>query len=125
VAAQLGYCGLDRRRVPLSGLELRGCWDAAPVRAVDAIDAVSPPLEGAEPRSPALRLRDFVPVELVRREAAAGRAAGGGGGRAVATAGAREPAAAGSSAARDIAQPRPDAVSATADRVTLFADAEL
>jgi len=29
VAAQLGYCGLDRQRKPLSGDEIRGCWEAA------------------------------------------------------------------------------------------------
>jgi hypothetical protein len=28
VAAQLGYCGLDRQRRPLSGDEIRGCWEA-------------------------------------------------------------------------------------------------
>lgn len=29
MAGGLGYCGLDRRRTPLTGLELRGCWEAA------------------------------------------------------------------------------------------------
>jgi hypothetical protein len=29
VAGQLGYCGLDRRRRPLKGDEIRGCWEAA------------------------------------------------------------------------------------------------
>ena len=29
VAAQLGYCGLDRQRRPLRGDEIRGCWEAA------------------------------------------------------------------------------------------------
>jgi hypothetical protein len=29
VAGSLGYCGLDRRRLPLHGDELRGCWEAA------------------------------------------------------------------------------------------------
>jgi hypothetical protein len=29
VAAQLGYCGLDRQRKPLRGDEIRGCWEAA------------------------------------------------------------------------------------------------
>jgi hypothetical protein len=29
VAAQLGYCGLDRARGPLRGDEIRGCWEAA------------------------------------------------------------------------------------------------
>jgi hypothetical protein len=28
VAGDLGYCGLDRRRLPLHGDELRGCWEA-------------------------------------------------------------------------------------------------
>jgi len=28
VAAQLGYCGLDRQRRPLSGDEIRACWEA-------------------------------------------------------------------------------------------------
>jgi hypothetical protein len=27
VAGTLGYCGLDRRRLPLHGDELRGCWE--------------------------------------------------------------------------------------------------
>jgi hypothetical protein len=34
VAAQLGYCGLDRQRRPLRGDEIRACWEAA--AAVDA-----------------------------------------------------------------------------------------
>jgi hypothetical protein len=29
VAAQLGYCGLDRQRRPLRGDEIRGCWEAS------------------------------------------------------------------------------------------------
>jgi hypothetical protein len=31
VAAQLGYCGLDRRRQPLRGDEMRGCWEGAAI----------------------------------------------------------------------------------------------
>jgi hypothetical protein len=31
VAGQLGYCGLDARRQPLTGEEIRGCWEARPV----------------------------------------------------------------------------------------------
>ena len=30
VAAQLGYCGLDRGRQPLAGDEIRSCWEAWP-----------------------------------------------------------------------------------------------
>jgi hypothetical protein len=32
VAGSLGYCGLDRARLPLRGDELRGCWEGAPAR---------------------------------------------------------------------------------------------
>jgi hypothetical protein len=37
VAAQLGYCGLDRHRRPLRGDEIRACWEAAPA-ASGAVD---------------------------------------------------------------------------------------
>ena len=30
VAGSLGYCGLDRRRQPLTGDEIRACWEARP-----------------------------------------------------------------------------------------------
>jgi hypothetical protein len=30
VAGTLGYCGLDRRRQPLAGDEIRECWEAWP-----------------------------------------------------------------------------------------------
>jgi hypothetical protein len=30
VAGGLGYCGLDPRRQPLTGEEIRGCWEAWP-----------------------------------------------------------------------------------------------
>ena len=73
MAAQLGYCGLDRRRLPLAGTELRGCWEAGPARLLDAPgDAPREPILDveAEPPSPALRLRDFVPVELARHREA-------------------------------------------------------
>jgi hypothetical protein len=33
VAAQLGYCGLDRQRRPLSGDEIRACWEGGPAPA--------------------------------------------------------------------------------------------
>lgn len=59
MAGRLGYCGLDRRRTPISGLELRGCWEGA--------DAVAGPAIGASveapPAWPRDRFRrDFVPV---------------------------------------------------------------
>ena len=118
MAAQLGYCGLDRRRLPLAGTELRGCWEAGPVRLLDAPgDVPREPILDLEPEppSPALRLRGFVPVELARhREARADRP--------------KRPPADGSRLEPDVAA---DVASATqpaptwSDRVTLFADAEL
>jgi hypothetical protein len=38
VAAQVGYCGLDRRRQPLVGDEIRACWEQR------SIEIVPPPL---------------------------------------------------------------------------------
>jgi hypothetical protein len=118
VAAQLGYCGLDRRRLPLAGTELRGCWEAGPARPLDAPGGA--PRESdldvePEPPSPALRLRDFVPVELARhREARAERQK-----RPTADGPGLEPDVVGDAA--PATQPDPT----WSDRVTLFADAEL
>ncbi|MEX2011959.1 MAG: hypothetical protein WEF51_06970 [Chloroflexota bacterium] len=53
IAGHLGYCGLDPRRVPLSGDEIRGCWEAALVTDVAQAAAVR------VDRAPRL---DFVPV---------------------------------------------------------------
>jgi hypothetical protein len=39
VAAQLGYCGLDPRRQPLTGDEIRGCWEGWPVALLAPEDA--------------------------------------------------------------------------------------
>ena len=41
VAGQLGYCGVDRKRGPLRGDEIRPCWEAA-----DATVASPTPLPG-------------------------------------------------------------------------------
>ena len=59
VAAKVGYCGLDRRREPLEGDEIRACWEAGGVLA-DAVDRAPLPLFGA-PLAAAGR-RDFVEV---------------------------------------------------------------
>ena len=45
VAGSLGYCGLDRRRQPLVGDEIRACWDGWP-GAADAI-TMAPPANAA------------------------------------------------------------------------------
>jgi hypothetical protein len=50
VAGTLGYCGLDQRRQPLVGDEIRSCWEAWP-GAVDLPLTIAPPhISAAEPR---------------------------------------------------------------------------
>jgi hypothetical protein len=60
VAGQFGYCGLDRRRSPLSGDELRGCWqnDAAD-RPPDSAPWAARAIDPSTTRRPR---RDFVPI---------------------------------------------------------------
>jgi len=60
LAADVGYCGLDRQRRPLTGLEQRGCW--AEQRSAAAAPAPPPQRRGGE-RAPA---RTFIPVEDVQ-----------------------------------------------------------
>ena len=50
VAAQLGYCGLDRTRQPLTGTEIRGCWEAWPAGEAipDAPLTIGPALPASE-----------------------------------------------------------------------------
>jgi hypothetical protein len=77
VAAQIGYCGLDRRRRPLRGDEIRECWESldAPGAPGTLIRPTLGPaagwaLEPGEDRTP-VRLRDFVEVRAdIPREAA-------------------------------------------------------
>ena len=70
VAVKLGYCGLDRRRLPLAGDEMRGCWEAR--RSVEEPLPVAPVL-AVRPRQPArdqaTRL-DFVEVSAEALESA-------------------------------------------------------
>jgi hypothetical protein len=80
VAAQIGYCGLDRQRRPLNGDEIRECWES-----LDAPGAPGTPvrpslgpaagwaLDVGEDRTP-VRLRDFIEVRAEPRTA---RSAGG------------------------------------------------
>jgi hypothetical protein len=66
VAGQLGYCGLDRQRQPLTGEEIRPCWEAADATSINvpALPGVGPvwPLEAVDRRT-AVRPLDFVEVE--------------------------------------------------------------
>jgi hypothetical protein len=65
VAAQLGYCGLDRQRKPLLGDEIRGCWEApsAPSDAPEPVHRRPMPaaIEMDLDRTPVRRL-EFVEV---------------------------------------------------------------
>jgi hypothetical protein len=60
IAGQLGYCGLDARRKPLIGDELRGCWEAG----ASFESPTSRPVREFVPLRPRL---DFVPVEPARK----------------------------------------------------------
>jgi hypothetical protein len=65
VAAQLGYCGLDRQRKPLRGDEIRACWEAGAGAAESASTAGArlPVVRADDPddRTPVRRL-EFVEV---------------------------------------------------------------
>ena len=63
LATDLGYCGLDRQRRPLTGLELRACWTGRPAgAAVSAADA-DPMRSARSSRAGETTIRGFVPVE--------------------------------------------------------------
>ena len=64
VAAELGYCGLDRGRQPLGGDEIRWCWEAGATPAEPA-HAIRPAAQDA----PRTRL-EFIDVEAARPRAA-------------------------------------------------------
>jgi hypothetical protein len=74
VAAQLGYCGLDRKRQPLNGDEIRGCWEAWPEGASrpDGAPSIGP----ARPTAGRHRHLEFIEVSATSDVAAADLAAG-------------------------------------------------
>ena len=65
MAAQVGYCGLDRQRKPLKGDEIRACWEATvepvEVPVMSAAPAAAIPVDGLRDRTPVRRL-EFVEV---------------------------------------------------------------
>jgi hypothetical protein len=75
VAGQLGYCGLDRTRQPLTGDEIRSCWEAWPGGAArpDATPTIGP----AGPITDEHRHVDFIEVGATAgvRSAAGARSA--------------------------------------------------
>jgi hypothetical protein len=67
VAAQLGYCGLDRKRLPLRGDEIRACWEGRPGVIADEQPAPVPVHrlrvgQTAGQDRTAVRKLEFVPV---------------------------------------------------------------
>jgi hypothetical protein len=78
VAAQIGYCGLDRQRRPLHGDEIRECWeslDAPGAPGAPARPTLGPAagwaLDPGENRT-TVRLLDFVEVRAEGDRDAAG-----------------------------------------------------
>jgi len=72
LSADVGWCALDPRRRPLTGLEQRGCWQEGAVATESAPLVVAARQRdrapvGAEGRADRLAPvhRDFVPVELL------------------------------------------------------------
>jgi hypothetical protein len=65
VAGSLGYCGLDRRRQPLAGDEIRPCWEAWPAGAdpTSTEPAVIRPAGDAAPAAERAARLDFVEVD--------------------------------------------------------------
>jgi hypothetical protein len=61
VAGTRGYCGLDRRRAPLRGDEIRACWEAAPTKVGAAASG---------PRGAAVPAPDPELIDLTERGAA-------------------------------------------------------
>lgn len=64
----MGFCGLDPRREPLAGAEIRGCWQA-PIETVAPAASDADPsaphqlrAPSADPREARHRRLEFVPV---------------------------------------------------------------
>lgn len=59
VATGMGYCAADRSRAPLTGQEVRACWEAAP--AVPDTPGLFTELDASVPTEPALALASARP----------------------------------------------------------------
>lgn len=78
VAAGLGYCALERGRRPLSGTEIRSCWDPVPTGAgaavtplaettMEAADVLGTGARPVPTRTGVRNRRAFVPVPAAER----------------------------------------------------------
>jgi hypothetical protein len=101
----MGYCGLDRRRQPLLGDEIRACWEAGVAGALDDVPVLAATRLPGEATLPATTARrEFIEI-----------------GSDAAPAATRPPAAAGGASAIDAAAP---ASAAGEPRWSLWADLE-
>ena len=68
----MGYCGLDRRRQPLAGDEIRACWEAGAIAPAEPVPVgvLTAASARAADGAPLTRRRDF--IEIVSGTAAAG-----------------------------------------------------
>ncbi|MFL5685761.1 MAG: hypothetical protein ACJ77D_06870 [Chloroflexota bacterium] len=64
MAGQLGYCGLDRSRQPLTGEEIRACWEGWPdgVATGTSVPLTIAAAPGAEDTRPPLAFVEVAPV---------------------------------------------------------------
>jgi hypothetical protein len=67
VAAKIGFCGLDPRRQPLDGDEIRPCWEAGSSATAPSIGAVAPPesVAGSTRAASGLAFIEVVPTPAV------------------------------------------------------------
>lgn len=70
VAANVGFCGLDRR-LSLAGDEIRGCWELGAAHGPQIGAATAPGIE-----APGAVHRGFVPVEAASRRSSRDEAPG-------------------------------------------------
>jgi hypothetical protein len=77
LASELGWCALDRRRQPLTGRELRGCWEERAAAAAPIEGAPRPAKPSALPGTASWRerapARAFVPLSDLSTPPAAAR----------------------------------------------------
>jgi hypothetical protein len=66
LAPDLGFCALDRKRRPLTGRELRGCWAERPsVGEAQAATGAAVARDPLGPRRPTTSARGFIPLDEV------------------------------------------------------------
>jgi hypothetical protein len=66
VAGSLGYCGLDRKREPLAGDEIRACWEPRPDGAHLTVIAPLTVAHAADAARGRAAPREFVEIEGAR-----------------------------------------------------------